>query len=268
MKDAQQTREQVSATYATAIRATGGCCGPAPGAASKKIYDATDIVGLEAVPSFGCGNPLAFSEVQPGQTVVDLGSGAGLDLLVAAHKVGPTGRVIGVDMTDAMIDAARANIAEAGADNVEVRKGIIEELPVSDASVDWVISNCVINLSPEKPRVFAEIARVLRAGGTMLVSDIVADDLPEWIRTNPLAISACVGGAVSEAEYLAGLREAGLDDIAVVERHTYTFDELVGFLSSDFPGLTEQLQGPLRAQLEQAVAGKVHSLRIRARKPA
>ena len=165
-----EIRRNVEKAYAGAIRSTEvSCCAPNCCAPENPLltletgYSPRElkVVGKEAAGSFGCGNPLAFAEVRPGQTVVDLGSGAGLDLLLAAERVGPTGRVIGVDMTDAMIERARANIAEAGVGNVEVREGLIEEMPLPDASADWVISNCVINLSPEKERVFAEIARVL-----------------------------------------------------------------------------------------------------------
>jgi len=161
-------RNSVSAAYTEALarsRAnTGGCCGAKPGTTTATLagYEAEREAYVEAAQSsFGCGNPLAFAGVEPGQTVLDLGSGAGLDLLLAAERVDPQGRVIGVDMTDEMLEAAAENATRAGHRNVELRKGYIEELPVDDASGDHVISNCVLNLSPGKPRVFAEIARVL-----------------------------------------------------------------------------------------------------------
>ena len=164
--------------------------------------------------------------MKPGETVLDLGSGAGHDLLAAAEAVGPTGRVIGVDMTDAMLEAARK--FTAGYRNIELRKGIIEDMPVEDASVDWVISNCVINLSPEKDRVFREIARVLKPGGRFSISDVVADNLPEKWLEDERAYSACVSGAVPEAEYVAGLEKAGLKDVEVTNRHQYSTTELCG----------------------------------------
>ncbi|MGH6961179.1 MAG: methyltransferase domain-containing protein, partial [Dongiaceae bacterium] len=162
MNEPERIRQSVSAAYTRAVEQQTGCCGPKGVAAKLAGYGAEAGALTEAnQDSFGCGKPLAFSEVRQGDTVLDLGSGAGLDLLLASGRVGPTGRVIGVDMTDAMIDRARANVARQGATNVEVRKGLIEDLPVESSSVDWVISNCVLNLSPDKPRVFAEIARVL-----------------------------------------------------------------------------------------------------------
>ena len=228
MSKHDETRKKVSKDYAAAVTGTGGCC--SDGAVSSLAgYSADELSNHGegvAASTFGCGNPLAFSEVKPGQTVLDLGSGPGLDLLIAAKKVGPEGRVIGVDMTDEMIERARANIDAAGLKNVEVRKGIIEELPVEDGSVDWVISNCVINLSPEKDKVFAEIARVLKPGGRMRVSDIVADELPEQVRKNAEMYSACIGGAVSESNYLAGLRAAGMENVEVKERMVYNASQL------------------------------------------
>ena len=225
----------------------------------------------ETVPSFGCGNPVAFTEVGAGDVVVDLGSGAGLDLLLASKIVGAEGKVIGVDMTDEMIARARQTAATAGATNVEVRKGIIEDLPVESGSVDWVISNCVINLSPEKPRVFAEIARVLKPGGRMVVSDIVVEGFPEELRGVAALHSACVAGAVSESEYLAGLEAAGLEDVEVSDRFTYDAAQLAAIVASDLD-LGDELTGALGdTSLErvcETVAGKVHSVRVHARKPA
>ncbi len=201
MSDSNRVRQSVSEFYTQAVKSGSGCgCGGGEaipkGFAAQFAGYGDDVAGLPAdavVNSFGCGNPLAFSEVKPGEVVVDLGSGAGIDLLIAARKAGPSGLVIGVDMTDEMIARARANAAEAGFANIEVRKGIIEDLPVEAASVDWVISNCVINLSPEKDRVFAEIARVLKPGGRMLVSDIVVQDVPAWVRES-MALYAVLRG--------------------------------------------------------------------------
>jgi SAM-dependent methyltransferase len=206
-------------------------------AAQLAGYEETERHGEAAGASFGCGNPLAFAGVEPGDTVLDLGSGAGLDLLIAAEKTGPTGRVIGVDMTDEMIDAARANAARANCDNIELRRGLIEDLPVENGSVDWVISNCVINLSPEKAKVFSEISRVLKPGGHFSISDIVVEALPEWIRESAAAWSACIAGAISEQAYLEGLQAAGLVDVEVIDRVVYEPSQLRAILTDDIPGL-------------------------------
>ncbi len=275
MENNEAIRERVSRDYAEAVKGAGGCCG------DKKTATVADLAGysaddLAALPdaalasSFGCGNPLAFSQVSEGETVLDLGSGAGIDLIIAARKVGPSGRVIGVDMTDDMIDAARKNIAAAGLENVELRKGIIEELPVSDASVDWVISNCVINLSPQKERVFAEIARVLKPGGRMQVSDIVAEELPDSLRQSASAHSACLGGAISEADYCEGLRGAGLDNVEVPERLVYEDSQLLAMadeLGVEVPQATSCCGGDAVKELLGQVSGKVWSAQFRARKP-
>ncbi len=214
--------------------------------------------------SFGCGNPLAFADVQPGETVVDLGSGAGYDLMVAASKVGPDGHVIGVDMTDAMIEAARANASRAGMLQVEVRKGLIEELPIADGTADWVISNCVINLSPEKHRAFEEIERVLKPGGRFSISDIVVEDLPAEIRSHAKAYAACVAGAIPENRYVAGLMAAGMTEVEVSERQVYTADQIRSFIGAEIEhlGLTPE---DLEARLG-ALEGNIWSARFRGRK--
>ena len=285
MIDKNEIRESVSKDYARAVKSKvgggGACCGAAP--AQKGVvaelagYTDAELAALppEAVAnSFGCGNPLAFSAVEEGQTVLDLGSGAGIDLLLAARKVGPTGRVIGVDMTDEMIAKANENIAASKLQNVVVRQGIIEELPVDTASVDWVISNCVINLSPEKPRVFREIARVLKSGGTMMVSDIVAENLPAEVLKSPILYSSCVAGAISEKEYIAGLETAGLVDVEVLHRFVYDGDQLESLLSSKLSDPKESsgccgasVNGSAWAKnLAPNLAGKIWSVKVRARK--
>jgi arsenite methyltransferase len=277
MSKQNEIREKVSKDYAAAVtRPTGGqaCCGGdanVGAVASCAGYTGDELAQLPddaVVNAFGCGNPLAFSEVREGEVVLDLGSGAGIDLLIAAKKVGPTGRVIGVDMTDEMIAAAEANIRKAGADNVEVRKGIIEALPLEDASVDWVISNCVINLSPEKEKVFAEIARVLKPGGRMQVSDIVAEELPEAVRRSAELYSSCIGGAISEKDYLAGLREAGLEQVEVLDRLVYKSKQLED-LAGDAPAeVTGCCGGTDLRDLAASVEGKVWSAEFSARKPS
>jgi SAM-dependent methyltransferase len=278
MRDEDKVRESVSVAYAKAVTESTGCCGggtPKGVAAQTAGYDAAEVAALPedaVVNSFGCGNPVAFSGVREGETVVDLGSGAGIDLLLAGKKTGPTGHVIGVDMTDAMIDRARGNIARAGMAHVEVRKGIIEDLPVETASADWVISNCVINLSPEKPKVFSEIARVLKPGGRMLVSDIVVEDLPAWARADVQLYSSCVAGAISEQEYVAGLVKAGLTDVEVRSRHVYDADQIEGLVGSDLAAAGEASSccGPscesLVGKLAKEAAGKVASVSFYGRK--
>ena len=268
-------RDQVKDAYIAALSRAkgrdGGCCSPdtpPAGAAAKLVdysADAADLPEEAVASSFGCGNPLAFAGVQKGQVVLDLGSGAGLDLLIASRKVGPGGKVIGVDMTDEMLTAARKNADEAGATNVDLRKGIIEELPVEDNSVDWLISNCVINLSPQKDKVFAEISRVLKPGGQFSISDIVAEDLPEKVRDLAVTYSACIGGAISEPEYRGGLERAGLTDIKVTNRFVYSASALADMVASDFDNLGADAD-EIRAAINTA-AGKVASVRISGTKP-
>jgi SAM-dependent methyltransferase len=231
---------------------------------------------IEALPadavenSFGCGNPVAFALVKAGETVVDLGCGAGIDLLLAARKVGPKGRVIGVDMTDEMITRARKNFAAAGLENVEVHRGLIENLPVETASADWVISNCVINLSPEKAKVFAEIARVLKPGGGVAVTDIVVEELPEWVGRNQTLYASCVAGAISEDEYVQGLVKAGLADVEVVDRLVYGASQIEALIRSELPGVEagQTPSGGTVAGIAKELEGKIWSTRFCARKPA
>jgi len=183
---------------------------------------------LAAIPAganlgLGCGDPTADADIQPGQTVLDLGSGAGIDCFLAARRVGPSGRVIGVDMTDAMLERARANAREGGITNVEFRKGEIEKLPVETGTVDRIISNCVINLSPDKDLVLAEAFRVLRPGGRLAVSDIVVrGEIPQAVRRNIELWAGCVAGALEEKEYLAKLQRAGFEQVTIEPTRVYT----------------------------------------------
>ncbi|RJP35383.1 MAG: methyltransferase domain-containing protein [Actinobacteria bacterium] len=196
------------------------CCG------ASKAEEISSMIGysmeeLKAVPEganlgLGCGNPVALASLREGETVLDLGSGAGLDSFLAANAVGETGRVIGVDMTHEMLEKARENARKGGYDNVEFRLGEIENLPVADASTDAIISNCVINLSPDKARVFREAFRVLKPGGRLMVSDIVLEgELPQQVRESAAAYVGCVSGAVLREEYFRLIREAGFEEIEV-----------------------------------------------------
>jgi SAM-dependent methyltransferase len=252
MKDNDKIRTNVAESYARAVKSGGGCCGgdTLPKGELAKLADYTreelDSLPHEAVvSSFGCGNPLAFADTREGDVVLDLGCGAGIDILLAAKQVGPRGHVIGVDMTDEMIEQARKNIAASGLQNVEVRKGLIEDLPVESASVDWVISNCVINLSPEKDKVFAEIARVLKPGGKMRVSDIVVKDLPQWARQDQTLYNSCIGGVISEEAYTEGLRRAGLKEPEVVDRLVYDKAQLAGLIGSELPPAEDPTHTPV-----------------------
>ncbi len=282
MKHANDVRRSVSTSYARAIKrpaakSSSSCCGgPSPEGflATLAGYSREELAKLPAdavANSFGCGNPVALAEIREGDTVLDLGSGAGIDLLLAAKLAGPAGKVIGVDMTPAMIERARKNAAAAGLANVDVRHGIIEELPVDADSVDLVISNCVINLSPEKRRVFDGIHRVLKPGGRFSISDIVAETMPDWVLEMHNLHSACISGAISEVEYLAGLREAGLADVAVRDRLVYDASQLAGLLDSTDTGScccgSRAMPKEEVARVAGALAGKVASIRVVGRKP-
>ncbi len=281
MKRVDQVRRSVSAAYARAVRVPiekkgQSCCGgPSPQGllATLAGYSREELAKLPAdavANSFGCGNPVTLAEIREGDTVLDLGSGAGIDLLLAAKLAGPTGKVIGVDMTPAMIERARQNAAAAGLANVEVRQGIIEKLPVEADSVDLVISNCVINLSPEKRRVFAGIHRVLKPGGRFSISDIVAEKMPAWVLEMGSLYTACISGAIPEDEYLGGLREAGLADVAVRDRLVYDASQLTGLLDSTDSGScccgSSAMPKEEVLRVAGALAGKVASIRVVGRK--
>jgi SAM-dependent methyltransferase len=231
-------REQVRRRYAAAAERVGaeesteggaGCCGPAAlpveeaDACGAGLYDAESqaaIPDTAALASLGCGNPTAVAELRPGETVLDLGSGGGIDVLLSARRVGPEGKAYGLDMTDEMLDLARRNQAKAGVTNVEWLRGTIEQIPLPASSVDVVISNCVINLSADKSEVLREAARVLRPGGRFAITDVIADDdMDAATRSDMQQFTGCIAGALTRAEFERGLRAAGLTDVEVVETH-------------------------------------------------
>ena len=225
--DQNAVREEVRSTYSRiALTEQPGCCAadrPAATAADKLGYSAHEIatVPVEANLGLGCGNPQAIASLKAGETVLDLGSGAGFDCFLAALSVGSNGRVLGVDMTPEMLTKARANAEKAGVTNVEFRLGEIESLPVPDDSVDVIISNCVINLSPDKPRVFREAFRTLRPGGRLAVADIVRSaDLPPELAADLAAHCGCVAGAASVTELEAMLATAGFTDVRIRPKDT------------------------------------------------
>jgi arsenite methyltransferase len=247
------------------------CCSPSSGASQPaandsviKLYDIPevnelpeDVTGL----SLGCGDPVTLASLLPGQTVLDLGSGGGIDCFLAAKKVGPSGHVIGVDMTPAMLEKARANRAKLAMDNVEFRMGEIEHLPVADNTVDVIISNCVINLSPDKPQVFREAFRVLKPGGKLAVSDIVTDGpLPDAIKQSLSSWAGCVAGALDVKDYLAAIREAGFTDaeLTPVYLPKEAIDDAARQLGEDLD--LSQVQG-------DGLYKAVFSAKIKARKP-
>jgi len=218
-----EIREAVRERYAGAARAggEGGCgCGPDCGVFGESQYDGQAVPQEAASASLGCGNPTAVAELREGEVVLDLGSGGGLDVLLSAQRVGPTGKAYGLDMTDEMLELGRANQRKAGVDNVEFLKGTIERIPLPVASVDVIISNCVINLSADKAAVFAEAARVLRPGGRFAVSDVVADpDMDEGIRRDMHQWTGCIAGALTEDDFRRELAGAGFEQIELEETH-------------------------------------------------
>lgn len=219
-----ELREKVRRRYAdSALQVNDGCCGPTGEDVTGDQYTAADLSSLPegaTAASLGCGNPTAVAELNQGETVLDLGSGGGIDVILSARRVGPTGFAYGLDMTDEMLALARRNAGEADVDNVEFVKGLIEEVPLDDETVDVVISNCVINLSVDKPSVFAEMFRVLRPGGRIGISDIVADDsLSPEQRAERGSWVGCIAGALSVSEYHTGLQDAGFVDVTLTPTH-------------------------------------------------
>lgn len=225
--DVDRTHELVREAYGQVARKQSSCCGQGGSCCGdSKPYTVPDHPVPEAELGLSCGNPLSFGYINAGDVVLDLGSGAGKDVFLAAQKVGEAGRVIGVDMTPDMLTLARKNAVKfflaTGLANVEFREGHIESLPVEDASIDVVISNCVINLSPDKPQVFREVFRVLKPGGRMIVSDIVLNrPLPHSARNDADLYAACIAGAMLREDYLQAIRDAKLKDIQVLSDHAY-----------------------------------------------
>jgi arsenite methyltransferase len=217
-----EVRRHYAAAAVTAGSGQAACCGPdSDSFGSARYDDLSDVPGAAALASIGCGNPTAVADLRPGETVLDLGSGGGIDVLLSANRVGPTGRVYGLDMTPEMLDLARRNAVESGATNVEFLYGHIEDIPLPDGSIDVVISNCVINLSPDKPAVFAEMHRVLRPGGRIGISDVVTDDhLTAADRAERGTLVGCIAGALARSDYETGLRDAGFGDVHITFTHS------------------------------------------------
>jgi arsenite methyltransferase len=258
------THQVVRDYYAERARNNDSCCGDSSCCSTQSTLYPADL--LTTVPqdvsgfSLGCGDPISLAELQPGQAVLDLGSGGGLDCILAAQKVGETGRVFGVDMTPEMLEKARANVQRLGLENVEFRQGYLESLPLGDDSIDVVISNCVINLSPDKPQVFREIFRVLKPGGRVAVSDIVTNGpLPDAVKSSLSGWAACVSGAIDVNEYTFAMQAAGLVDVQVTP--TYLDD---GLVDEAIQELKDSID--LGATPREKIRQTVFSARVTARK--
>src|ERR1035441_809769 len=267
----KSVQETVQAKYGAAARqvsqtSTAACCNPASTCSDPStgnLYNEEEKVALPAKSvqaSLGCGNPTALIELKAGETVLDLGSGGGIDVLLSAKRVGQTGKAYGLDMTDDMLALARENQRQAGVDNVEFLKGEIENIPLPDASVDVIISNCVINLSADKDRVLREAFRVLKPGGRFAVSDVVVrGEVPDEVRKSMLLWVGCIAGALEEKEYAAKLARAGFARISIEPTRVYSVEDARSFLTE--AGIDVDAIAPL-------VEGKFMSAFIRATKPA
>jgi arsenite methyltransferase len=258
--------ETVREHYAERIKKSASCCGPDNSCdTSSNLYPIdllTTVPSDVASTSYGCGDPITLASLQPGQTVLDLGSGAGLDCFFAAKKVGETGHVIGVDMTPEMIERATSSAKRMDVDNVEFRQGYLEDLPVDSNSVDVIISNCVINLSPDKSKVFAEAFRVLKPGGKLAVSDIVTDGpLPEAIKQSLSAWAGCVAGAVEAKEYIGMMEAVGFTNVSI--KPVFFDKETVDAALVDMKDVVE-----FKTIAREDVYKAVYSAKITAYKPA
>jgi arsenite methyltransferase len=276
MMKEEQIKQIVREGYAEIARQGSSCCGPkstccgsgnsqtAQGMSRKIGYSEDD---LKSVPDgsnlgLGCGNPVALASLKEGETVLDLGSGAGFDCFLAAQRVGRKGRVIGVDMTPEILERARANARQSNYNNVEFRLGEIENLPVADNSVDAIISNCVINLAPDKKRVFQEAFRVLKPGGRLMVADIVTSkELPEPVKSSIAAYIGCLAGAQTKVDYLGSIAAAGFQDVKVIDETYFPTDYL-----SDDP-IVIALMKEISPELVKEVARSVSSIKVHAIKP-
>ena len=254
----RSVHEIVRRAYGRVAARPSSCCGASKSSCcDRSAYAPARLPVPEAELGLSCGNPVAFCHLKKGDVVLDLGSGAGKDVFLAAEKVGPKGRAIGVDMTPQMLSLARKNAVKfrrkTGLDNVEFRKGLIEKLPLDDNAIDAVISNCVINLSPNKPRVFREIHRVLKPRGKMVVSDIVLNrELPRAARNDENLLTACLAGALLRRDYLRAIRDAGFRKLEILSDHTYR---------------ASQAQGdPITSASAGALAGAAASITVLARK--
>jgi len=263
-KAEEEIRRAVRDRYSRLAQSGQACCDPGSSCGCGSIYPQATIATLpeDAIAvSAGCGNPTAIASLKPGMTVVDFGSGGGIDAFLAAKKVGPEGRVYGIDATHEMIMRARKTAREEGFGNVEFRLGEIEHVPLDAGVADVVISNCVINLSPDKEQVFREAFRILRPGGRLAVSDIVLlKDLPDAVRKDLSAWSSCVSGAVTEEEYIGAMKRAGFEKVKVEDRVVYRHEQLAGYLEETALSADPRLKD---ADLSQLVA----SYRITAVKP-
>lgn len=258
-KYGQAAREAASGRAATSSCGSA-CCDSGIDPITSNLYEPgqTDNLPLEAIlASLGCGNPTALADLQPGELVLDLGSGGGIDVLVSAKRVGPTGKAFGLDMTDEMLELARENQRKAGLDNVEFIKGEIENVPLPDNSVDVVVSNCVINLSADKDRVLREAFRVLRPGGRFAVSDVVVrGEVPAGVRRSIELWVGCIAGALDEADYSAKLARAGFAGISIEPTRIYQVDDARSFLSGqgvDIDALAPQIDGKFMSAFVRAV---------------
>jgi SAM-dependent methyltransferase len=272
----EEIRRVVREGYARVAKGNESCCGPkAPcwdrGDLSKKISKAIGYTeeDLKSVPEganlgLGCGNPVALASLRDGETVLDLGSGPGFDCFLAANRVGKDGRVIGVDMTPEMLEQARDNARSNGYENVEFRLGEIENLPVADDHVDVVISNCVINLSPDKPRVFGEAFRVLKPGGRLMVSDLILlKELPDSIRNSVSAYVGCLSGAMFRDAYLDAIREAGFRDVEIADETAFPIDLMANDPTAQV--VMEDLE--ITEEIVAQIAHSVASIKVSAVKP-
>ena len=261
--------DAVREKYGEIARSVGkaGCCGPTSCGCgdpiTSNLYSEAETANLPSdalAASLGCGNPTALIELEPGQTVLDLGSGGGIDVLISAKRVGPAGKVYGLDMTDEMLALARENQRKAGVTNVEFLKGEIEHIPLPDASVDVIISNCVINLSADKDAVLAEAFRVLRPGGRLAVSDVVCKgEIPAEVRKNMELWVGCIAGALQDSQYRQLLTDAGFVDVDIEPTRIYAFEDARTILAG--AGLDADV-------LARQVTGRIMGAFIRARKPA